>query len=233
MENGYYQMAVARSMNGYLALTAREPLVILREDLFAGMKNATIFASLMCAMALLPGLSPEARATVILKLDLKQLVDRAETVVLGRAVSSTSLWGPKNRIYSDTTFKVEQDLRSGGAGHTVVVRSLGGSLDGVGMRVSGSPRFHKGDRVLLFLERRGGRRFVVGMKQGAFHVGRNSYGKDVVRPDCTGLILAQKTPAGLRLQHPPHRQGRRARLLSLFIAEVRELIQRRRPEAPR
>jgi hypothetical protein len=111
-------------------------------------------------IVLLPG-NP-ARATVILKLDLPQLVGRADVIFTGEAIKTVSRWTADGRhIVTDTTFLVKQTIRGTQTGKTVVVRRLGGSVDGLGMQVAGSPSFKKGDQVLLFTEKRRKNRYVV------------------------------------------------------------------------
>ena len=53
-----------------------------------------------------------ARATVLLQLELTDLVGRADQVFLGQAVASTSRWTAAGKqIVTDTIFEVRQSLR--------------------------------------------------------------------------------------------------------------------------
>jgi hypothetical protein len=163
-----------------------------------------------------------AGATVMLKLDLPQMVGGSDVIFVGKAIKTHSRWTKDRRhIVTDTTFKVEQGIRGVAPGKAVVVRRLGGTVDGVGMRVSGTPQFKKNDQVLLFTEKRGGHRYVVGMKQGVFRIHRESSGRLMVRTHLAGLELAKRTSSGLTfLGHDTPKP----RALSEFISDIRKTI---------
>jgi hypothetical protein len=163
-----------------------------------------------------------AQATVILRMDLKQLVGRSDVIFVGKVVKIHSRWTPdKRHIVTDTTFRVSQDLRGCKPGGTVVVQQLGGAVGGIGMRVSGSPSFKRGEEAVLFTEKRGKARFVVGMRQGAYRLTRDTGGNVTVRANLHGLTLADRHDGNLRLVKrttaPEHR-------LSDFVGKIRETI---------
>lgn len=161
-------------------------------------------------------------ATVMLKLDLPQMVGSSDVIFVGKAIKTHSRWTKKRRhIVTDTTFKVEQGIRGVAPGKTVVVRRLGGTVDGIGMKVSGTPQFKKNDRVLLFTETRGGHRYVVGMKQGVFRIHRESSGRLMVRTHLAGLELTKRSSSGLTfLEH----EAPRPRALAELISEIKQTI---------
>jgi len=150
--------------------------------------------------------APSAEATILIKMDLPQLVGRSDVIFVGKAIESRSHWSEDGRhIVTDTTFKVSQAVH-GSPGSTVVIRRLGGKVGDIGMRVSGMPELRTGDEVLLFTERRSnGKRYVVGMKQGVFRVHRDAAGRQMVAPGrLDGLTLARRTPQGrLETVEPP------------------------------
>lgn len=189
-------------------------------------KLPPLAAPLLGASLLLTTLSPSpADATIMLRLELTDLVGRADAIFVGVPVSSRSRWvGGGRQIVTDTTFRVVEAVRGARVGRRVVVRRLGGSVGGVGMWVSGTPRFRSGARVLLFTEQRAGHRFVVGMRQGAFHVHRQPDGRAMVRVDLGGLALAERRrDRSLRMLK---RAGPAPRALSQFIGEIRQTIAR-------
>ena len=185
-----------------------------------------VLAGVALVALLLPGM---ASATIVIKLDLPALVQRAGTVFLGKAVKTHSHWTlDRKHIVTDTTFRVQQSLRGAGAsGNTVSIRSLGGVVDGIGMRVSGSPVFRKGQEVLLFAEQRGAYRYVVGMTQGAYRVSRDSRGRATVRVNLDGVSLARRTPSGrLELTRGHEVRGARVHELGPFVARIKQEMQR-------
>ena len=139
-----------------------------------------------------------ARATSMVPLDLKALVQRADRVVLGTVVSSESHWtGGHNAIYTDAVVRIERVYKGAVvAGQTVVVRREGGSVDGIAMRVFGSPELSPGEQAVVFLEARGGANYVVGMAQGKWHVAVEN-GKKMVHADLSGIGFIQPGPTAL------------------------------------
>jgi hypothetical protein len=137
---------------------------------------------LLLLIALL-GAAATVRATTVIPPTFDQLVDQAEVIFQGSVTDVKSQWigeGAERSIVSYITFKVEESLK-GGAGQTYTIRMLGGTVGEDTMEVSDAPRFHAGDRDIVFVENNGSQ-FVplVGIMHGRFHVRRNQAGKDVV-----------------------------------------------------
>jgi hypothetical protein len=145
-----------------------------------------IAAALLCAAPLV------ARATMVVPLDLDALVDQAERISLARVVSQTARFtADRNAIFTEVTLVVEQPLKGGGkAGDRVVVRREGGEVEGIGMRVVGAASFTPGEQVLVFLERRAGALWTVGMAQGKLHVAERDGARVVIR-NTAGLAFLQ------------------------------------------
>ena len=113
-----------------------------------------------------------ARATVMVPLDTRALTERADRVVLGTVESQVSRWtDDRQAIYTDVTLRVTRVYKGAVVpGATVVVRREGGVVDGMGMRVFGAAQFSVGEEVVVFMERRGGAEYTVGMTQGKLRV---------------------------------------------------------------
>src|SRR5262245_8271060 len=94
----------------------------------------------LLTVALLAGL---ARATTLLPLDMKALVERADRVVLAKVESQVARWtAAHDAIYTEVTLKVVRAYKGAlKPGETLVVRREGGSVDGIGMRVYGAATF--------------------------------------------------------------------------------------------
>ena len=79
-----------------------------------------------------------------------QLIGKAPVIVEGRVVS-TSAVEVDGRIWTETVVAVDRTLK-GKTEQTIVVREIGGELDGRITKVFGTPEFKDSERVLLFLE---------------------------------------------------------------------------------
>src|SRR5687768_10944622 len=80
----------------------------------------------------------------------EQLIGKTPVIVEGR-IMSTSAVEHDGRIWTETVVAVDRTLK-GTAEETIVVREIGGELDGRFTKLFGTPEFKDGERVLLFLE---------------------------------------------------------------------------------
>jgi len=106
----------------------------------------------------------------------------AERIVHGKVIATETYW-LGGRIVTDAKVLVEKTMK-GDAEKIVVVRRLGGVVDGIGQKTWGSASLDLGEEVFLFLEHRNqsGVLHPVGMAQGKFSVMKTAGGeKRVVR----------------------------------------------------
>jgi hypothetical protein len=135
-----------------------------------------------------------AHATLIEALDMRTLVADSDHIVLGTIIRTEAHYDHLDRIVTDATLRIEESMWGGAAeNETVVVRSLGGGIGDVGMRIEGEPNFETGARVMLFAReiRSEGVLRPVGMSQGVLPVQRLSSGPTVM-PGGDGLSLVQR-----------------------------------------
>jgi len=148
----------------------------------------TTLSTLLTA-ALLFGLP--AAATTMLRIELSELAQTADTVVHGTVRRMESRWsGDRTRIVTDVEIQVSETLK-GQAGSTVVVIQPGGRVGDIGQVVHGLASFTEGEEVVVFLERRGASAFrVTGMAQGKYQVRRSADERSVLAvPENTGDTL--------------------------------------------
>lgn len=111
-----------------------------------GARALGLWVALGCAL-----FATSARASVIEALDLEALTLNSDQVVVARVVAQQSHYDEHRRIVTDVELVVESSEKGGAAkGSTVIVRRLGGVVNGVGMRVEGEPSFVSGERTLIF-----------------------------------------------------------------------------------
>ena len=110
-----------------------------------------------------------AAATTIVPLSDPVLVDSSSTIVVARVEGR--LPRSSDRPVTDWLVTVERALKGAPQETALVVRVPGGdAVDGSRLTLYGAPKFARGERVLLFLERRAdGTWGIAQFLQGAFH----------------------------------------------------------------
>ncbi len=83
---------------------------------------------------------------------LKELTEKAETIIVGKVDKQTSEWDENHRmIYTTVTVDVKEYLKGEENARTQVIRVPGGKVGDVHLQVTGVPRFENGEEALLFL----------------------------------------------------------------------------------
>ncbi|MCC6622482.1 MAG: hypothetical protein IT385_14555 [Deltaproteobacteria bacterium] len=177
-------------------------------------------------LALVVGLAlpaDEARATIVRPFSLVELTDTAHVIVRGEVIDHEVVWDPeRHELYTHTTVRVLESLAGAEpVGALVVVRQIGGELDGVARRVVGTARLDLGDEVVLFARTDGAFLYMVGMAQGAFHVARAPGRPAELRRHAVPTLAAIAGPA-----RPPAPD-------LLALDALRTEVSRRRAEAGR
>ncbi|OHD68897.1 MAG: hypothetical protein A2W19_11060 [Spirochaetes bacterium RBG_16_49_21] len=94
-----------------------------------------------------------------------QVMSQAELIFQGAVskitpVLANNIYG-KKMIYSDVDFLVEDRLRGTINNNSYTLRSIGGSYNGIDLKVSGMPEFTVGEKDIVFLRNYNGRMSVV------------------------------------------------------------------------
>lgn len=125
-----------------------------------------------------------ATATTVIPPTFDQMVEQADVIFQGSVTEVKSVWegeGAQRHISSYVTFQVHDSIK-GDAGASYTIRMLGGTVGDETMEVTDTPKFHVGDRDILFVEHNFDQ-FVplVGIKHGRLHVQRDEQtGRDVI-----------------------------------------------------
>jgi hypothetical protein len=143
------------------------------------MKKINHLFLIAAVAAILPGV----RATTVIPPTFDELVDQAEIIFQGDVTNVKAEWvgeGAQRHIMSYVTFKVEESLK-GNPGQSYTIRMLGGTVDGETMGVSDAPKFHVGDKDILFVQNNGSQFIpLVGIMHGRFHVRRTETNEEIV-----------------------------------------------------
>ena len=165
---------------------------------------------------------PSASATLMPTFSLRGMTLEAHAVLRGTVVDHEVVYDARfGRVYTHTIVQVAESLHGhASAGDFVVVRQLGGVLDGVHTHVVGTAALWPGDEVLLFARTDGAYHYLIGMSQGAFRVERAPDAPPtLVRSTRAMRVIAPPIPAA---PAPPERQtldAARAFILATLAAD--------------
>lgn len=112
-----------------------------------------------------------ARATVLVPIEFRELVNAAPIIVHGDVIDIHSDWSSGRRaVETFVTLHVDEYLK-GNLGSEITVRVPGGRLGRYRTIMVGAPVFARGDELVLFLNA-GAPMYpsIVGLSQGAFRV---------------------------------------------------------------
>jgi hypothetical protein len=180
---------------------------------------------------LLFAVSP-ARATTVIAPDFESLVSQADYIVRATVKSITSEYRTTPRgqaIFTKVELQVLETI-AGTPPQPLVLDLLGGTVNGVTMRVAGVPQFHVGDEDILFVVANGSQFFpLVGIMHGKYPVKRDAatgsasmarsngvplYDVQDIKQDMTAALVA-------KMQHP----GQQPLSLEAFTSKIRETHQ--------
>ncbi len=140
-----------------------------------------------------------AAASTFAAMDQAQLVAASDAVIQGRVLEVDSFWNRgATAILTEAKIQVD-DVLAGDAPAEVTVRTFGGKVGDYYIDAVGFPTFHRGDEVVLFLQRAKDRSLrVTGYQLGQYRVVPNSKGGFEARPEAgrgMRLLYADGTPA--------------------------------------
>lgn len=110
-------------------------------------------------------------ATTVFRMELKEVVGKADAIVEGHVESVYSQWDAQYRlVFTYISIGVDEFLK-GEPRRSLLIRQLGGRIGSLDMNVAGMPQFREGEQVLLFLRRHNNGTFeVVGLDQGRYQI---------------------------------------------------------------
>ena len=112
-----------------------------------------------------------AHASQFRRFDREAQVVGSDVILIGRVSDTRSRWSDdRSVILTDNEVMVDDVWKGSVAGNRIVVETLGGAVDGIELKVDGSPAFAVGERVVLFLTSRGDSFTPWGMKFGKLAV---------------------------------------------------------------
>lgn len=184
-----------------------------------------LLAAILVALSILSPSAPTAEATVIVDLDLEEMVDRADVIIHGRVLRSGSrLEAEGRRLVPFTIVELEVfDWLKGEGGESIHLRETGGEHPNGRSEIVGAPRYVPGEEVVLFLRH----------EPPYYRTLSLSLGKLVVRRprgEATPIVERDHHPGLIRLRDATkHDLGDEP---PLGLSELRERVARRLDETP-
>ena len=129
------------------------------------MKRAAVVSILLILI------STHAQATLVQRLTLDEMIQKAQTIVQGRVRSVNTHWSDNGKlILTSYTIDVEDAIK-GQPGKTMEITLVGGKIGNLILYAAGMPAFDAGDQTVLFVEKSGaGISTIVGLSQGKFDI---------------------------------------------------------------
>lgn len=122
------------------------------------------------------GVVTNLSSTTIIRADLPELVQDAESIALGTVTDKECSWivgdGNHKLIYTTYALEVEELIKGYTTQNSITFKVVGGEVGDVSLKVPSAPHFEIGERVIVLLWPDGYERLsdVVGWSQGDFHV---------------------------------------------------------------
>jgi len=107
-----------------------------------------VLVSIIFTFLILPTL---VYSTTVVRLDLSDMTAKADYIGKGVVETKYSQW-EDDKIYTYTVMNVNKNYK--GNKDKVVIKTLGGVVDDIGMKVPGQAKFNENDEVLMFLEKK-------------------------------------------------------------------------------
>lgn len=170
-------------------------------------------------------------ATTLKRMDLPELVRKADRVVHARALDQRVYWDASGtQIHTDTTFEVVAEAKGRGPSR-VTVSLLGGRIDPAEMLVEGTPTFSTGEEVVLFTSPRpDGKKNLVGFSQGVLRLldDPSTGAKMAAGMVPTGVQFVEESGGRLSVVHPRPTPVP----LEALMTQIRGLVESGRPAGP-
>jgi hypothetical protein len=152
-------------------------------------------------------------ASLVVLMDLEELVGESDSIVQGLVEDVQSRWEDR-QIFTYVTIGIDEPLK-GDRTRTLVIRQLGGQVGSLQAVVAGMPQFEPGENVIAFLKNAGNGTFhVVGMNQGRYVIAEdyavsNLSGVDLMNPK-NGVVSGAATAKRVEVEQ--------------FKARIRDLV---------
>jgi hypothetical protein len=141
---------------------------------------------------------------LMLKFSLPELVNGADAIIVGSVTGRSSQWNTdRSHIETIVTLSVEEYLKGTSSEGNLTINVPGGEVAGITERVSDTPGFDQGERVVLFLKNLNNRIEVFGSYQGKCRIEEGQAGfqyLDQIKEDIKQALAGTYVPPQTDMQ---------------------------------
>jgi matrixin/putative Ig domain-containing protein len=149
------------------------------------MKSSSLIPSFFLSVLLVLMFTQTTEATSAIMLSDTELIVNSRLIVSGNVVSVSSDWDPAgSMIWTYVEIKVDRMLKGHLRETTIVLKQMGGEVNGFGVRTFGQPEFKRGERVLLYLNS--------GI-DGSLHSAHSFMGTFAITRDSSGIEYVERS----------------------------------------
>ena len=135
-------------------------------------------------------------SSIIVKLNIEELVAQSDWIVIGVVTEKKSLWDTQHsQIHTLVILAVEEWVKGKPKGNEIIIKIPGGQVGEVSQRVGSAPSFRIDEEVLVFLQSQDGDTIrVVGDQQGKLVIENDKIaGSDISLTELIEQIKAQSS----------------------------------------
>jgi hypothetical protein len=168
------------------------------------MRIPRLFPICLLALALL---AQSAAATIVLRVTVEDLAEKATLIVSGEVTEASARW-TDDRATINTYVQIRVDkVVKGQADGTVEVTCPGGAVGDKRVAVEGVPKFTVGEQVFVFLwKNKRGEMLPLGLNQGKFLIEKDpDSGELMAKNSLEGLCFARRGTIGKAASSKPDR----------------------------
>ena len=142
-----------------------------------------------------------SNATIVLKIPLKQLFEKSESIIHGKVIGMSPYINSKNnRVYSKIKVTVFSWLKGDGS-NSITITKFGGELNNIKSTLPGDAQFEEGEEVVLAIRNVNSNFYLTALSQSKFTIStdintniktatRNINGSTVVHKDNNGNVIS-------------------------------------------
>ncbi len=162
-------------------------------------------------------------ASTFVYMDVEDITNRSDVIIRGKVREVESRYNEeRTKIFTYSTIDVK-DVLKGKLPPIIKVRTFGGRVEDVNMKVPGMPEFKKDEEVFLFLKKSEDFYHVTGMIQGKYTIEKDESGKEYLKNNFHGIVFKKVNAENKLEDMKPEDIPSQYEYLE-FVSKIKELI---------